>query len=84
MVGFVYRVDMRLRPFGDSGPLVLSFGRAGGLLSGARTRLGTLRHGESAANGDNDDARFVNYAPCCGLAFPPHISISASSSRYVI
>jgi len=24
--GFVYRVDTRLRPFGDSGPLVLSFG----------------------------------------------------------
>ena len=24
--GFVYRVDMRLRPWGDSGPLVLSFG----------------------------------------------------------
>ncbi|WP_419572145.1 bifunctional [glutamate--ammonia ligase]-adenylyl-L-tyrosine phosphorylase/[glutamate--ammonia-ligase] adenylyltransferase [Rheinheimera sp.] len=24
--GFAYRVDMRLRPFGDSGPLVLSFG----------------------------------------------------------
>jgi len=24
--GFVYRVDMRLRPFGDSGPLVLTFG----------------------------------------------------------
>ncbi len=24
--GFVYRVDMRLRPFGDSGPLALSFG----------------------------------------------------------
>lgn len=23
--GFVYRVDMRLRPFGDSGPLVMSF-----------------------------------------------------------
>lgn len=23
--GFVYRVDMRLRPFGESGPLVLSF-----------------------------------------------------------
>ena len=23
--GFVYRVDMRLRPFGDSGPIVLSF-----------------------------------------------------------
>ncbi len=23
--GFVFRVDMRLRPFGDSGPLVLSF-----------------------------------------------------------
>jgi glutamate-ammonia-ligase adenylyltransferase len=23
--GFVYRVDMRLRPFGDSGPLVLSY-----------------------------------------------------------
>lgn len=26
--GFVYRVDMRLRPFGDSGPLVLSFSAA--------------------------------------------------------
>jgi [glutamine synthetase] adenylyltransferase / [glutamine synthetase]-adenylyl-L-tyrosine phosphorylase len=25
--GFVFRVDMRLRPFGDSGPLVLSFDR---------------------------------------------------------
>ena len=25
MDGFVYRVDMRLRPFGDSGPLVASF-----------------------------------------------------------
>ncbi|MGK7331305.1 hypothetical protein ACSQ9S_22930, partial [Salmonella enterica] len=24
MDGFVYRVDMRLRPFGDSGPLLLS------------------------------------------------------------
>ena len=24
-VGFVFRVDMRLRPFGDSGPLVMSF-----------------------------------------------------------
>ena len=24
--GFVYRVDMRLRPFGESGPLVLTFG----------------------------------------------------------
>jgi glutamate-ammonia-ligase adenylyltransferase len=24
--GFVFRVDMRLRPFGDSGPLVVSFG----------------------------------------------------------
>ncbi len=23
--GFVFRVDMRLRPFGDSGPLVASF-----------------------------------------------------------
>ena len=25
MTGFVFRVDMRLRPFGDSGPLVASF-----------------------------------------------------------
>ncbi|MGX8894646.1 bifunctional [glutamate--ammonia ligase]-adenylyl-L-tyrosine phosphorylase/[glutamate--ammonia-ligase] adenylyltransferase, partial [Enterobacter cloacae] len=25
MDGFVYRVDMRLRPFGESGPLVMSF-----------------------------------------------------------
>lgn len=25
--GFVFRVDMRLRPFGESGPIVMSFGR---------------------------------------------------------
>ncbi|HXQ64844.1 MAG TPA: bifunctional [glutamate--ammonia ligase]-adenylyl-L-tyrosine phosphorylase/[glutamate--ammonia-ligase] adenylyltransferase, partial [Steroidobacteraceae bacterium] len=30
--GFVYRVDMRLRPFGDSGPLVASFAALEGYL----------------------------------------------------
>ena len=37
--GFVFRVDMRLRPFGDSGALAIRE-----LLSNSRSRVGTLRH----------------------------------------
>ncbi len=40
--GFVFRVDMRLRPFGESGPLVVSLASLGGLPSGTRPRLGAL------------------------------------------
>lgn len=49
--GFVYRVDMRLRPFGDSGPLVLSFAALEDYYRGAGAGLGTLRDGESADHG---------------------------------
>ena len=41
--GFVFRVDMRLRPFGDSGPLVASFAFFEDYLQAAWPRLGTLR-----------------------------------------
>ena len=40
--GFVYRVDLRLRPFGDSGRLALSFGAFEELSAAARSRLGAL------------------------------------------
>ena len=48
--GFVYRVDMRLRPFGDSGPLVLSFAALEDYYR-EQGRTGTLRDGESADHG---------------------------------
>ncbi len=48
--GFVYRVDMRLRPFGESGPLVLSFAALEDYY-GAGARLGALRDGQGADYG---------------------------------
>ena len=48
--GFVFRVDMRLRPFGDSGPLVVSLGGARGLPAAARPRLGAVRVGQGAGH----------------------------------
>ncbi len=41
--GFVYRVDLRLRPFGDSGPRGRELRRDRGLPAAARPRLGALR-----------------------------------------
>lgn len=71
MDGFVYRVDMRLRPFGDSGPLVLSFprwedyyqeqGRDWERYAMVKARTGRLRR----------HLRQVSFALCCGLCFPP-------------
>ncbi len=49
--GFVYRVDMRLRPFGDKGPLVPGLCGAGRLLPGAGAGLECYRDGESADHG---------------------------------
>ena len=46
--GFVYRTDMRLRPFGDSGALALSFSAIGAILPRSRARLGTLCHDKRA------------------------------------
>lgn len=48
--GFVYRVDMRLRPFGESGPLVLSFAALEDYYQ-SRARLGALRDGQGADYG---------------------------------
>ena len=46
--GFVFRVDMRLRPYGDSGPLVVSFDMLEDYLSRPGARVGTLRLGQGA------------------------------------
>ena len=43
--GFVYRVDMRLRPFGDSGPLVTSFASIEDYYQSHGREWGTLRNG---------------------------------------
>lgn len=48
--GFVYRVDMRLRPFGESGPLVLSFAALEDYYR-EQARLGALRDGQGADYG---------------------------------
>ncbi len=49
--GFVYRVDMRLRPFGESGPLVLSFAALEDYYQEQGARLGALRDGQGADYG---------------------------------
>ncbi len=49
--GFVYRVDMRLRPFGESGPLVLSFAALEDYYREQGARLGALRDGQGADYG---------------------------------
>ena len=46
--GFVYRTDMRLRPFGDSGALSFKFFCNGAILPRSRARLGTLCHDQRA------------------------------------
>ena len=46
--GFVYRVDMRLRPFGEPGPLATNFAAFEDYLPAARPRLGALRLGQGA------------------------------------
>lgn len=84
MDGFVYRVDMRLRPFGDSGPLVLSFAALEDYYQEQGRDWERYAMVKARLMGDNDDTGLVNYAPCCGLSFSAAISISASSSRYVI
>ena len=47
--GFVFRVDMRLRPYGDSGALVLQFRCDAAVLRRAGSRLGALCVDPSAA-----------------------------------
>ena len=46
--GQAFRVDMRLRPFGDSGPLVTSLRGARGLLHRPRPPVGALRVAQGA------------------------------------
>ncbi len=47
-----HRVDMRLRPFGDSGPLVLSFAALEDYYQGKDATGNALRHGEARLMGD--------------------------------
>ena len=46
--GYVFRVDMRLRPYGDSGPLVVQLRHAGELSHHAGPRMGALRLDQGA------------------------------------
>ena len=46
--GFVFRVDMRLRPWGDSGPLAVELRRARAVLRRPRPRVGALRVDQGA------------------------------------
>ena len=55
--GRVFRVDVRLRPFGTSGPLAVSFDAHGGLLPEPRPRLGTLRADQGAPGGRRPGGR---------------------------
>ena len=47
--GYVFRVDMRLRPYGESGPLTVSFAALEQYLVDAGARVGALRVAEGAA-----------------------------------
>ena len=47
--GFVFRVDMRLRPYGDAGPLAVPLRRARAVPDPAGPRLGALRVAQGAA-----------------------------------
>ena len=47
--GYVFRVDMRLRPYGDSGPLAVPFAALEQYLAHPGTRLGALRLAQGAA-----------------------------------
>ncbi len=57
MDGFVYRVDMRLRPFGDSGPLVLSFAALEDYYQEQGRDWERYAMVKARLMGDNDDAR---------------------------
>ena len=49
--GQVFRVDMRLRPFGDAGPLAISFAAMEDYYQHHLPQLGALRHGQGAGAG---------------------------------
>jgi glutamate-ammonia-ligase adenylyltransferase len=75
--GFVYRVDMRLRPFGDSGPLVLSFAALEDYYQEQGRDWERYAMVKARIMGDNDDVTPTSCAPCCGRSSSVAISISA-------
>ena len=79
--GFVYRVDLRLRPFGESGPRRRELRRVRGLPAAARPRLGTLCLREGAARARAAPLRASCTATCCARSSTGATSTSACSSR---
>lgn len=77
MDGFVYRVDMRLRPFGDSGPLVLSFAAMEDYYQEQGRDWERYAMVKARLLGGMDDAYSQEAAARCGPLFSAAISISA-------
>lgn len=69
MDGFVYRVDMRLRPFGDSGPLVLSFSALEDYYREQGRDWERYAMVKARIMGMLTVLTSLNCAPCCGLLF---------------
>ena len=62
--GFVFRVDMRLRPYGDSGALVGSFSALELYYQEQGQGVGALRHDQSATRHGLRRGREVPHVPC--------------------
>jgi hypothetical protein len=77
MDGFVYRVDMRLRPFGDSGPLVLSFPRWRIITRSKGATGNAMRWLKPALWAMPTAHTSASFVPCCGLLSSVAILISA-------
>lgn len=75
--GFVYRVDMRLRPFGESGPLVLSFA-ALKIITRSRGATGKITRWSKAQLWAIAKASMLTrVVRCCARLFSAVTSISA-------
>jgi glutamine synthetase adenylyltransferase len=68
---------MRLRPFGDSGPLVLSFAALEDYYQEQGRDWERYAMVKARIMGDNDDATPTSCAPCCARSCSVAISISA-------
>ena len=79
--GFVFRVDLRLRPFGDSGPGGLECRGARGLPADARPRLGALRLGQGARGHARQPATASCSRPRSGRSCIGATSTLACSNR---
>lgn len=75
MDGFVYRVDMRLRPFGESGPLVMSFAALEDYYQEQGRDWERYAMVKARVLGQKKKSIAKSYAKCCALSFIVAISI---------